>query len=471
MRRALSLALWVVALFTPLGTRAGDFEDALALRLDRLRRRFALNRAIGVSVARLTDGETLYAHNAGRPFVPASGLKLVTMAAALHYLGPGYRFETRFLSDAALEDGVLRGDLFVVGSGDPALGDGELDQAAAALSALGIRAVAGNILLDDRLFDDSTRGAAAYQEALVHGRPTQSALAYNFNQVEFRFRPGETVGSRASTRDLGYGYYPIDNRVKTVGKGRPWIRFVKSRRGQRLVAYGRVLRGSEDGLAVGLLAPDAPLYLGSALVGKLRERGIDFRGEVKKQAADRRDLRALYVHRSGSLIQILELLGKNSNNFAAEQIVKVLGAHRFGPPSSFEAGARSLAEYLTGLGFPQDEFRILDGSGLSYDNRVSPAILVKVLSELYQSELRSDFVCSLAFGGVDGTLRHRLLNEEHLGRVIAKTGSLAGVSSLSGFAFSPTRGPLAFSILLNGIGKQWRGDYVEDEIARALLDP
>ena len=470
MRKALAI-LFLGSLFAPLAARSGDFEDDLALRLDRLRRRFALNRAIGVSVTRLSDGETLYAHNASRAFVPASGMKLVTMAAALHYLGSDYRFETRLVSDGSLEEGVLRGDLFVVGSGDPALGDFELDQVAAALSGLGIRAIEGSLLLDDRLFDDSERGDAAYQEALVHGRPTQSALAFNSNRVEFRFRAAQAVGATAIMRDLGSGYYAIDNRVKTAGKGRPWIRFIKSRRAQRLVAYGRVLWGSEEELAVGLLAPDAPLYLGSALVGKLRERGIEIRGGIRRGAADRPGLREIHVHRSATLIQILGLLGKNSDNFVAEQILKVLGAQRFGRPGSFETGARALSDYLTGLGLPPEEFHILDGSGLSYDNRVSPATLVKVLTELYRSQLRADFLCSLAFGGVDGTLRHRLLKEEHLGRVIAKTGSLAGISSLSGFAFSPTRGAMAFSILLNGIGKQWRGDYVEDEIARALLDP
>lgn len=469
--KRVGLLLLMSSLWAPLAASAGDYEDELASRLDRLRRRFQLNRAIGLTVARLSDGEMLYAHNASRAFVPASGMKLVTMAAALHYLGAEHRFETRFLTDGTFAEGVLRGDLMVVGSGDPALDDGQLNQVADALVALGLRRIEGNLLLDDRAFEDSTRVGSYYQEALVHGRPTQSALAYNFNQVEFRFRPGEKAGALATMEDLGYGYYPVDNRVKTVAAGRPTVRLLKSRRGQRLVAYGRVPLQSEEALSIGLLAPDAALYLGAALAGKLRERGVDFQGEMRRYAAERPGLWPLYVHRSPQLIQVLELLGKNSNNFVAEQLLKALGAHRFGPPGSFESGARALGDYLLGLGIREDEFRVFDGSGLSYDNRLSPAALVQVLSEIYHSTLRADFLCTLAFGGVDGTLRRRLLNESALGRVLAKTGSLAGISSLSGFAFSPTRGPLAFSVLLNGIGKQWRGDYVEDEIARALLEP
>jgi D-alanyl-D-alanine carboxypeptidase/D-alanyl-D-alanine-endopeptidase (penicillin-binding protein 4) len=168
---------------------------------------------------------------------------------------------------------------------------------------------------------------------------------------------------------------------------------------------------------------------------------------------------------------VLASLGKYSNNFAAEQMLKTLGAHRFGPPGSFVSGARAVGEYLVGLGFSRGDFRVDDGSGLSYENHLSAAIMVRVLEDLYRApELRSDFLCSLAIAGVDGTLRNRFLNENHLGRIMAKTGSLAGVSSLTGFAFSRTRGPLMFSVLTNGISKQYRADYVEDEIARVLVE-
>ncbi|MGH9460121.1 MAG: D-alanyl-D-alanine carboxypeptidase/D-alanyl-D-alanine endopeptidase, partial [Vicinamibacteria bacterium] len=196
---------------------------------------------------------------------------------------------------------------------------------------------------------------------------------------------------------------------------------------------------------------------------------VSFHGDVRKGVAGS-GLNLLYVHRSAPLIQIVEHLGKNSNNFVAEQILKALGAHRWGPPGSFESGSKALSEYLMGLGHARDSFRIDDGSGLSYENHLSASILVDVLKELYRMpEIRTDFLCSLAVGGVDGTLARRFRNEEYFGRVLAKTGSLVGISSLSGFAFSEARGPVAFSVVLNGVGSQWRADQVEDEIAKALL--
>jgi PBP4 family serine-type D-alanyl-D-alanine carboxypeptidase len=233
---------------------------------------------------------------------------------------------------------------------------------------------------------------------------------------------------------------------------------------------GRVLAGDEEEKTGGFVSPDPPNYLASAFLGMLREKGVTFYGEVTKATADNPDLQVLYVHRSPRLIQVLELLGKNSNNFVAEQILKALGAHRWGAPGSFESGSRALSEYLIGLGFRKKDFSVDDGSGLSYENNLSSTILVRILSELYHTpELRTEFLCALAVGGVDGTLGRRFRNEDHMGQVVAKTGSLAGISSLSGFAFSQSRGPLVFSVMLNGIRRQWRADQVEDEIARALI--
>jgi PBP4 family serine-type D-alanyl-D-alanine carboxypeptidase len=312
------------------------------------------------------------------------------------------------------------------------------------------------------------RGPASYDNILKKGLPIQSALSYNFNIVELRAKPAEKVGARADLYDGGYGYFEVLNRVKTSSRGRPWMRVKKLRR-DRVVVYGRVVAGDEEETS-GFVAPDPTHYFASAFLGKLKEKGVLFYGDVVKATAPGTGLKTLYVHRSARLIQILELLGKDSNNFVAEQLLKALGAHRWGGPGSFENGAKALSEYLIGLGFRKEDFRISDGSGLSYENSLSSSILVRVIQELYSiPELRTDFICSLAVGGVDGTLSRRFRREEHMGQVIAKTGSLAGISSLSGIAFTQNRGPLVFSVMLNGIRRQWRADHVEDEIARVLL--
>lgn len=461
---------WVVLFVClPALAAANDYDNVLAKRLDSLRRHFGLRRAIGVTVKSLDSGETLYAHNPEKRFIPASGMKLVTMGASLHYLGPNYRFETRFLIDGSLEDGIVQANLYIHGSGDPSLTRHEMDYIVRALAKAGLREIRGNIVLDDSFFDDRLRGPASYDNILKKGLPIQSALSYNFNLVELRALPSEP-GSRASLHDGGYGYFDVLNRVTTSTRGRPWLRVQKLRR-DRVIVRGRVIQGDEEEHVGSFVAPDPTRYFASAFTGKLREHGVAFNGQVVNGRIEGIDLQPLYVHRSARLIEVLSSLGKYSNNFSAEQMLKSLGAHRWGEPGSFESGARAVAEYLIGLGFSRNDFRVDDGSGLSYDNSVTAEILVAVLEDLYASpELRTDFICSLALGGVDGTLRKRFLNERHMGRIMAKTGSLANVSSLSGFAFSEARGPLVFAVITNGIGRQYRADHVEDEIARALLE-
>jgi D-alanyl-D-alanine carboxypeptidase/D-alanyl-D-alanine-endopeptidase (penicillin-binding protein 4) len=455
---------------SPFSGFAADPSDPLARKLDSLRRRFKLRTAIGMLVKSVETGETIYAHNENQRFIPASGMKLVTMGASLHYLGPNYRFETRFLADGPIVNGVVEGNLYVHGTGDPSLTRHEMDYVARSLKESGLREIRGDIVLDDSFFDDQLRGPASYDNILKQGLPIQSALSYNFNLVELRARPGAPGSTKAELHDEGYGYFDVLNRVTTATRGRPWVRVSKLKQ-DRVLISGRVIQGDEEDHVGSFVAPDPTAYFASAFLGKIREQGILALGAVVKGTIDGRKLETLYVHRSDRLVEVLAALGKFSNNFSAEQMLKTLGAHRFGPPGSFVSGARAVGEYLVGLGFSRDDFRIEDGSGLSYDNHLSAAILVRVLEDLYRApELRTDFVCSLAVAGVDGTLRRRFLNEEHLGRIMAKTGSLAGVSSLSGLAFSRSRGPLFFSVLTNGIGQQYRADYVEDEMARLLVE-
>ena len=448
---------------------AYEADQPLSRKLDSIRRNFGLRRAIGVVVKDLNSDRVVYEHNADKKFIPASGMKLVIMGASLHYLGPNYRFKTEFLIDGSFEDGVVNGDLIVRGSGDPSLTSHEMDYIAHTLAVAGVRRVEGDLVFDDTFFDDRLRGPASYDNILKKGLPIQSALSYNHNLIELRFT-SSAPGKRAVLHDGSYGYFEVLNRVTTSSKGRPWIRVQKLRR-DRVIVRGRVVHGDKKETVGSFVAPDPTLFFASAFLGKILENGIVVAGNVTTGTIVNKRLVPLYVHTSARLIDVLSSLGKYSNNFAAEQVLKALGAHRWGGPGSFELGARAVGEYLVGLGFSKRDFRIVDGSGLSYENYLSARILVRVLEELYKTpELKTDFVCSLALAGVDGTLRKRFLNERHMGRIMAKTGSLSSVSSLSGYAFPQTRGPVIFSVVTNGIGKQYRADHVENEIARALLD-
>ncbi len=448
-------------------------EDSLATldrRLHAVRRRFGLRRAIGIHVEDLATGRALFGHNPDRNYVPASGMKLPVMAACLHYLGPSYRFPTNLLVDTPpTEAGVIEGPVYVVGSGDPSLNRHDMDFIADSLAAFGITEIRGDVVLDDSFFEAQETDQALVRRRLRYKEPIQSALGYHWNRVEVAGVPGE--GDRPDVRDEGYGYYAVQNRMVLRNSGRPYI--LAQRRGTRRIRLqGRILRNGNERVAR-FTATEPALYFGYALKGKLVARGVSVGGEPRRgRVPDAGGKLLLYRHESAPLTQVIEALGKYSNNWSAEQLLFAVGAHRWGPPGTREKGVRALEEYLVGLGFPADSFSVDDGSGLSRENHLSARLLVAVVRDLYnQPELRSDFLCSLAVSGVDGTLARRLWSEDTLGRVIAKTGSLSGVSSLSGVAFpmSAEDRALGFSVMTNGLRNSWNGDAVENLIAAELV--
>ncbi len=457
------------------GTRvASPFPDARIEDLDRrihgVRRQFGLQRAIGIHVRHLDSGAPLFSHNADRAYIPASGMKLPVMGACLHYLGPSYRFPTRFLVDAPPdEDGVIHGPIHVVGSGDPSLTRHDMDFIADSLAAAGITAVRGGVRLDDSFFESQEDDPQGIARRMQRRLPIQSALGYMWNRVEVAGVPG--TGERPDLRDEGHGYYQLENRMALRNSGRPYI-LVQRRGKRRARIQGRILRGGAERVAR-FTATEPALYFGYAFCGKLRERGIQVEGDpVRVPVPNPREKLLLYRHESAALPQVLEALGKYSNNWSAEQLLFTAGAHRWGPPGTLEKGTAAIEEYIVGLGFRSSAFRIADGSGLSRQNRLSARILVEIVRDLYRPpELRADFLCSLAVSGVDGTLARRLRSASTLGQVMAKTGSLSGVSSLSGVAFPHGQAAsraIGFSVVTNGV-RQWSGDAVENRIAAELV--
>ncbi len=465
-----------LALASPAGGRertAPFSEDSLAdlgRRLHAVRRRFGLNRAIGIHVEDLETGAALFRHNPDRTYVPASGMKLPVMGACLHYLGPSYRFPTRLLVDAPPTGaGVIEGPVHVFGSGDPSVQRHDLDYVADSLAAAGITEIRGDIVLDDSFFEVQETDQALVRRRIRYREPIQSALGYHWNRVEVAGVPGE--GNRPGVRDEGYGYYEVQNRMVLRNSGRPYI--LAQRRGTRRIRLqGRILRNGNERVAQ-FTATEPALYFGYALKGKLVERGVAVTGAPRRGTLEHPERKLLlYRHDSAPLTQVLEALGKYSNNWSAEQLLFAVGAHRWGPPGTREKGVRALEEYLVGLGFPASTFAVDDGSGLSRENKLSARLLVAVVRDLYsQPELRTDFLCSLAVSGVDGTLSRRLFGEETLGRVIAKTGTLSGVSSLSGVAFplAAEGRALGFSVMTNGLRNSWNADAVENRIAGELV--
>ena len=174
-------------------------------------------------------------------------------------------------------------------------------------------------------------------------------------------------------------------------------------------------------------------------------------------------------HRT-DLLTTVEVILKRSQNFYAESLLKTLGAELCGE-GSWEAGLEVLAEYLDGVGIPRGGYQLADGSGMSRGNRMSPRQLTWLLSYMHRRPLGREFIRSLSYSGEpEMTWERRLAEPPYRGNVVAKTGGLNGVSTLSGYAKSTSGRVYAFSILMNGAAERWRAKRAQDRILRVLID-
>ncbi len=432
--------------------------------------------AFGVHVARIEDGETVFDWNGDTPRILASNTKLLTTAAALDAFGPGFFIETRFLVRGEVRNGVLKGDLGVVGGGDPSIsgrdwaGDSYavFRQWATALRSRGVRKVAGDLYLASGLFearrihpDWPREQLDAWYEAPV------DALSFNDNCILIRVRPGAPGTAPEIETIPPVKILRVDNRAVTVAgrAGNPVVR----RQGDLLIVSGKI--GAAKGpFDTWISVPDPTLYFGLSLVDALREEGIEVAGrtvpveELPGQVWER-----LAAYRSG-LLAAIEVANKRSQNFYAESLVKLLGARRCGH-GGWREGTTAVGEFLRSFGVPAASFRLADGSGMSRGNQLSPHQMTRLLRHMWFHRWGSEFVHSLPYGGENnGGWKRRFAGAPYQGNVYAKTGTLADVSSLSGYARAVSGRVYAFSILLNQTRSNEEAHREQDRIVKAIVD-
>lgn len=452
--------------FARSGTAAAapDSVDALRDRVRQLLSDPALSAGTwGIEVRSLDSSEVLVDVDAHRLLTPASTLKTITLAAAAARLGWDFTFVTRVVSDAPIVNGVLQGDLVIVGSGDPTLDDwdGQATTVFASwavhLKELGIRTIAGRVIGDDRVFADQGLGSGwAWDDLAFSYSAPASGLQFNEGAAQLVVE-GASAGSPAivSFRPP-YANVRVDNRVLTSPSGTPRsIALQPSPRGPGFAVTGALPSGDRY---VRTVAVDNPtLYYVRAVRAGLVANGIDVRGE----AVDVGDLAAppaverasvLMEHRSPPLSSMAEPLLQLSQNMFAETLLRTLGLKASGAGTA-EAGRRALREVLDGWNVPPAETLVVDGSGLSRYNLVTADALTSVLEHVYRdARLREPYLAALPLGGKSGTLANRMRRTAAEGRVRAKTGSFSNARSVAGFVDTADGEPLAFAIIANNYG-------------------
>lgn len=438
------------------------------------------NAIVGANVTSLQKSETLYQFNESKSLVPASNLKLITTAAALEYLGPDFTYTTTVFLDGSIRRGEFSGNVFVRGAGDPSMSTFYLDNPveilerwADAFDSLGIRVIRGNIIGDDSYFDEKTWGPGWGWDDILYPFSAQvSALSFNDNKIDFTIRPGRFAGEPAVVKMYpDNAYMTVINNILTVAPGEPTnIHPVREAYSNVIELTGTIeldTTGRAQPIAQPVTVDDPTQFMMGLFKQILENRGIRVQGGVFDIAewddeVKYTELRPVCYYTSPPLRQIIRVVNATSHNLAAEILLKTIAKEATGV-GSFEKGAEVLRNYVAQYGIPQESVAIVDGSGLSRLNLLTPRQITIVLAAMYRSRYRNDYMGSLAVPGQPGTLASRMKGSRAEQNVFAKSGSMENVCSLSGYVFSRDKEPLAFSIILNNF-------TVPQSLARNLQD-
>ena len=455
----------------------------LVAELGRIVANPALRRMrVGVAVRDLVTGETLFEHNADDLYATASNNKVITTAAALELLGPSFQFRTMVSAVGRLRpDGVLEGNLVVVGRGDPSISgrfhEGDptaiLDAWVRAVADAGVRTIRGDLVADDTYFDrqhqhpDWPHG----QELNWYCAPI-SALSYNDNCIQVIVRGGASGGAPAVVAvSPPTRYVEVANSCTTSRVRRSGNRvLVRRRLGKNAITVGGEINPGGRPFQTWVTIEEPALYLATVFREMLAAKGIAVSGPARlRLPADRfepansRDI----LTASSSLRTAIGVANKNSQNFYAEQVLKTIG-REIGGQGTFAAGAEAVSAFLRQIGI-RGAFTYVDGSGLASTNRFSPSQIVDLLAYMNGRRAGGVYLHSLAEPGCPGTLERRL--QPLKGRLFAKTGYIANVSCLSGYLEGRRGHLLAFSILINGLhGALGDAKNTENEICMRLAD-
>jgi D-alanyl-D-alanine carboxypeptidase/D-alanyl-D-alanine-endopeptidase (penicillin-binding protein 4) len=434
----------------------------------------------GVRVESLErPGAPLFALNSDHLFVPASNMKLLTVAAAATRLGWDHTFETAVRATTPLgDDGIIRGDLVVRGGGDPTIGNrstsaGSVTSLADALWQRGVRRVDGRVVGDATAFSREPLGEGwAWDDLPFAYSAPAGALIYNENDAQIAIGPGAAAGVAASVSlvDVDSGLH-VRSYVTTgppgsatdVDVSRGLASDDVEVRGAIAVDHGQVIRYAA--------VNNASRYFASALRSALVARGIAVRGPAVNgddfpagPLSSATPVLATLV--SPTLDVIATRLLKVSQNLYAETFLRQLDVapnHQ----ASVAGGETALRGVLEGFGIERGAFAQSDGSGLSRYNLVTPTAFVQLLTAMARNaQLSPKWTAALPIGGADGTLQHRLAGTPAEGRVRAKTGSLSAVRALSGYVETMSGEHLVFSILANN----YAAPVTSEDIEKAMDD-
>lgn len=420
------------------------------------------------------SGQVLASRHAEQLFMPASNTKLLVTAAAAALLPPGFTVRTSLYGGGPIVDGTVTGDLVLYGRGDPTLSkrcyagdtlqagvcqrDAEepLRRLARLLRTTGVTSIAGDLIGDGSWFEPTMVHPTweVYDLNWWYAAPV-SGLGVHDNAISVIHAGGIAVGAPAAVRiEPQVEGVLLENRTRTVADGEPQtLDYSRIPGTQQIIAEGTVRQSTRTTTQYFAL-PDPNLFTATVFRRVLAEEGISVNGATRS-TTDSLATRAL---RQGSPLAeissrpiedwIFPVLN-SSQNWFAEMLLKQLG-RQLGGEGSWRAGHQVVRRFLIdSVGVDSTQFRAMDGSGLSGQNLVSPMAFARLLQWMQAHPRYAAFAAGMPKSGERGSLRTRFVGTPLEGRVRAKTGSITGVNSLSGYIDRAGRPPLIFSLVAN----------------------
>lgn len=414
---------------------------------------------VGISVRKATDETLVYEHMGNVNLHPASNMKLLTGAAALEVLGPDYQFTTEVWTDGKIKDGTLDGHLYVKGKGDPTLLEKDLIQFAKEIKAKGIQKISGNLIGDDTWYDDvrysqdlNWSDEYNYTGAAVSALTISPNEDYDAGTVILNVKGASKVGeSPQVTISPETDFVTIVNKAETVSSSDVNGITVEREHGtNNLIVEGTIGVGSSMEAWRAVWEPT--LFTIHILKKALTDQGITVEGRIDRNVTPQK-AELLISRKSIPLKELMVPFMKLSNNGHGEILVKEMGKVTNGE-GSWDEGLKVMKEQLAKLGIDPESLLIRDGSGMSHKNLIKPNDLSKLLFHIQEQSWFPEFKASQPVAGdqermVGGSLTHRMKEAPLKGNVQAKTGSLTGVNTLSGYATTKSGEEIIFSVMIN----------------------
>lgn len=397
------------------------------------------------------------AYNSEQMALPASTQKVLTALAALLQLGPDYRFITTLESRSAVSGGKLHGNLVVRFSGDPTLKRQQLRNMVAELKKRGVQEIAGDVMIDTSVFasHDKAPGWPWNDMTQCFSAPPGAAIV-DRNCFSISLYSAPKAGDNAFIRVASY--YPVQmfSEVRTLAKGSSEAQYceldVVPGELNRFTLTGCLMQRAEP-LPLAFAIQDGASYAGAIVKDELLQADIRITGSLRRQTQPGPAGTVLAQTQSAPLHDLLTVMLKKSDNMIADTVFRTIGHERFSVPGTWRAGADAVRQVLRQkAGVDLGNSIVVDGSGLSRHNLISPATMMQALQYIAQHDNELKFIEMLPLAGYNGTLQYRAgLHEAGVdGKVSAKTGALQGVYNLAGFITTASGQRMAFVQFLSG---------------------